>query len=50
MPFATISKKILCRDLLPLFPFESSLKPVASKFPVSVSYYKVLCKAMRDVL
>ncbi|KAI5656969.1 hypothetical protein M9H77_25762 [Catharanthus roseus] len=40
MPFATISKKILCQDLLPLFPFKYSPRLAPSKIPVSVSYYK----------
>lgn len=42
MPFTTISKKINCEDLLPLYPLPSS--PVASSLhgPTSISYYKVL--------
>ncbi|XP_022847559.1 anaphase-promoting complex subunit 4 [Olea europaea var. sylvestris] len=35
VPIATISKKIICADLLPLFPVASS-----SNFPVSMSYYE----------
>lgn len=38
MPFTTISEKILCEDLLPMFPFPSSPFNV----PTSISYYKVL--------
>ncbi|XP_038979623.1 anaphase-promoting complex subunit 4 isoform X2 [Phoenix dactylifera] len=40
MPFTTISKKIHCEDLLPLYPIPSS--PVASSLhaPTSISYYK----------
>ncbi|XP_010914780.1 anaphase-promoting complex subunit 4 isoform X2 [Elaeis guineensis] len=40
MPFTTISKKIHCEDLLPLYPLPSS--PVASSLhgPTSISYYK----------
>ncbi|CAH9112273.1 unnamed protein product [Cuscuta epithymum] len=39
MPFATISKKIQCKDLLPLFPMAASkLEP--SIIPASISYYK----------
>ncbi|KAL6544786.1 hypothetical protein OROMI_023648 [Orobanche minor] len=39
MPLATVSKKILCKDMLPLFPV-SSLPNLNSYFPVSVSYYQ----------
>ncbi|KAJ8761689.1 hypothetical protein K2173_004465 [Erythroxylum novogranatense] len=39
MPFATISRKILCEDLLPLFPILSSaLMPVT--VPMSISYFE----------
>ncbi|GER57032.1 anaphase-promoting complex subunit 4 [Striga asiatica] len=39
MPLATVSKKILCKDMLPLFPSPSpNLK--SSYFPVSVSFYQ----------
>ncbi|XP_057419875.1 anaphase-promoting complex subunit 4 [Lotus japonicus] len=41
MPFTTISRKILCEDLLPLFPLPSL--PTASsslRIPTSVSYYE----------
>ncbi|KAG1326097.1 Anaphase-promoting complex subunit 4 [Cocos nucifera] len=40
MPFTTISKKIHCEDLLPLYPLPSS--PVASSLhgPTSIFYYK----------
>jgi len=43
MPFTTISRKILCEDLLPLFPLPSL--PNASsmtRIPTSISYYEVL--------
>ncbi|KAL6542862.1 hypothetical protein OROHE_010382 [Orobanche hederae] len=39
MPLATVSKKILCKDMLPLFPV-SSLPNLNTYFPVSVSYYQ----------
>ncbi|PON50410.1 Anaphase-promoting complex subunit [Trema orientale] len=38
MPFTSISRKILCVDLLPLVPLPSS--PVSLKIPTSVSYYE----------
>ncbi|KAA8515340.1 hypothetical protein F0562_018430 [Nyssa sinensis] len=40
MPFSTISKKILCEDLLPLFPVASSPKSLSSSIPTSISFYK----------
>ncbi|KAJ8545584.1 hypothetical protein K7X08_018167 [Anisodus acutangulus] len=40
MPFSTISEKLLCEDLLPLFPIASSSKLNAHKVPASVSYYE----------
>lgn len=41
MPLATISKKILCLDMLPFFPV-SSLENLKSLYlPASVSYYQV---------
>ncbi|KAJ0082208.1 hypothetical protein Patl1_10879 [Pistacia atlantica] len=40
MPFTTISKKILCEDLLPLFPLPSSSTPMSIAVPMSVSYYE----------
>lgn len=39
MPFTSISKKIVCVDLLPLFPLPAS--PVSLAVPMSVSYYEV---------
>ncbi|XP_031125914.1 anaphase-promoting complex subunit 4 isoform X1 [Ipomoea triloba] len=39
MPFATISKRILCKDLLPLFPMAASTVK-SSIIPASISYYK----------
>lgn len=43
MPFTSISKKILCEDLIPLFPHPSSL--ISVRVPMSVSYYKVSCRS-----
>ncbi|XP_055803934.1 anaphase-promoting complex subunit 4 [Solanum dulcamara] len=40
MPFSTISEKLLCEDLLPLFPIASSSKLKPYKIPASVSYYE----------
>ncbi|KAJ0798437.1 putative transcription factor WD40-like family [Helianthus annuus] len=40
MPFTTISKKILCQNLSPLFPIESISKSASSTVPTSISYYK----------
>ncbi|XP_057796354.1 anaphase-promoting complex subunit 4 [Salvia miltiorrhiza] len=40
MPLATVSRKILCKDILPLFPVSSLLNFKSSSFPVSVSYYQ----------
>ncbi|KAK7362944.1 hypothetical protein VNO77_05069 [Canavalia gladiata] len=41
MPFTTISKKILCEDILPLFPLPSLPKASSStRIPISVSYYE----------
>ncbi|CAI9087607.1 OLC1v1021715C1 [Oldenlandia corymbosa var. corymbosa] len=40
MPFSTMSKKILCKDLIPLFPLESSQKDGPSNIAVSISFYK----------
>jgi len=43
MPFTSISRKILCEDILPLFPLPSLPKPSSSmRIPTSVSYYEVL--------
>lgn len=42
MPFTTISRKILCEDLLPLFPLPSSLASTSTAIPMSISYYEVL--------
>lgn len=39
MPFTSISRKILCEDLFPLFPLPPS--PVSVMIPMSVSYYEV---------
>ncbi|KAK2383087.1 anaphase-promoting complex subunit [Trifolium repens] len=47
MPFTTISRKILCEDLLPLFPLpslpkasSSSSPPSLTRIPTSISYYE----------
>lgn len=48
MPLATVSKRILCKDMLPLFPV-SSLLNFQSCFPVSVSYYQVIFLVPRAV-
>lgn len=41
MPFTTISKKVLCEDILPLFPLPSLPKASSSmRIPTSVSYYE----------
>ncbi|KAJ9563096.1 hypothetical protein OSB04_008256 [Centaurea solstitialis] len=40
MPFTTISKKILCQNLLPFFPAESLPKSASTTVPTSISYYK----------
>lgn len=41
MPFTTISEKILCKDVFPLFPLASLAKSASSNIPTSISYYKV---------
>ncbi|XP_012572497.1 anaphase-promoting complex subunit 4 isoform X3 [Cicer arietinum] len=41
MPFTTISRKILCEDLLPLFPLPSLPKAsTLMQIPTSISYYE----------
>lgn len=40
MPYDTISKEIICEQLLPLFPFPSSTPSVHSNIPTSVSFYR----------
>ncbi|GAB2252532.1 hypothetical protein Droror1_Dr00005379 [Drosera rotundifolia] len=40
MPPTTISKKIVCQQLLPLFPFASPISALSSNVPISVSFYK----------
>lgn len=39
MPFTTISRKILCKDVLPLFALPSSPTSVSVAVPMSVTYY-----------
>ncbi|XP_020541301.1 anaphase-promoting complex subunit 4 isoform X2 [Jatropha curcas] len=40
MPFNTISRKILCKDLLPLFPLPSSSASTSITIPMSISFYE----------
>ncbi|TQD77321.1 hypothetical protein C1H46_037144 [Malus baccata] len=40
MPFTTISRKILCKDLLPLSPLPPLSSSSSTTIPVSVSYYE----------
>ncbi|KAG8365467.1 hypothetical protein BUALT_Bualt18G0107800 [Buddleja alternifolia] len=40
MPLATVSRRILCKDILPLFPVSSLPNFKSSYFPASVSYYQ----------
>ncbi|XP_051118369.1 anaphase-promoting complex subunit 4 isoform X2 [Andrographis paniculata] len=40
MPLTTVSQRILCKDVLPLFPVSPSQKSKFSYFPTSVSYYQ----------
>lgn len=40
MPFTSVSRKILCLDLLPLFPLPCS--EASPTIPMSISYYEVL--------
>ncbi|KAF5201447.1 Anaphase-promoting complex subunit [Thalictrum thalictroides] len=40
VPFTTISKKIRCEDVIPLFPIQSSSVPSSLSVPTSISYYK----------
>lgn len=39
MPYTTISKKILCKDIFPLFPHASLTELASSVVPASISYY-----------
>lgn len=41
-PFAVISEKISCEDLLPLYPVPSSPAFSLLHVPTSISYFKVL--------
>ncbi|XP_010259823.1 PREDICTED: anaphase-promoting complex subunit 4 [Nelumbo nucifera] len=45
MPFTTISKKIHCKNILPLFPVSSSAASSLLQIPTSISYYKDICTA-----
>ncbi|GAB4831295.1 Anaphase-promoting complex subunit 4 [Ancistrocladus abbreviatus] len=40
MPYATVSQKILCQHLVPLFPFSPSLSSVHANIPTSIAFYK----------
>ncbi|PIA28643.1 hypothetical protein AQUCO_06800069v1 [Aquilegia coerulea] len=40
VPFTTISRKIHCEDVIPLFPIPSSSVPSSLSVPTSISYYK----------
>ncbi|GAB2298726.1 Anaphase-promoting complex subunit 4 [Dionaea muscipula] len=40
MPYTTISEKIICQQLLPLFPFPSRISVISSNIPISISFYK----------
>ncbi|KAF9614456.1 hypothetical protein IFM89_018692 [Coptis chinensis] len=42
VPFTTISKKIHCKDVIPLFPIPSSPVSAPLNIPMSISYYKDL--------
>lgn len=52
MPFTTISRKMLCEDLLPLFPLPSSSSSSSSSasvsmaIPMSISYYEDASQAV----
>uniref|UniRef100_A0A3N7FQI5 Anaphase-promoting complex subunit 4 n=1 Tax=Populus trichocarpa TaxID=3694 RepID=A0A3N7FQI5_POPTR len=48
MPFTTISRKMLCEDLLPLFPLPSSSSSasVSMAIPMSISYYEDASQAV----
>ncbi|XP_021294133.1 anaphase-promoting complex subunit 4 isoform X1 [Herrania umbratica] len=46
MPFTTISQKILCKDVLPLFALPSSPASMSVTVPMSVTYYKDASTAM----
>ncbi|XP_007025788.2 PREDICTED: anaphase-promoting complex subunit 4 isoform X2 [Theobroma cacao] len=46
MPFTTISQKILCKDVLPLFALPSSPAPMSVTVPMSVTFYKDASTAM----
>lgn len=39
MPFTTISNKILCKEIFPLFPHASLTELASSVVPASISYY-----------
>ncbi|EOY28410.1 Transducin/WD40 repeat-like superfamily protein isoform 4 [Theobroma cacao] len=46
MPFTTISQKILCKDVLPLFALPSSPASMSVTVPMSVTFYKDASTAM----
>ncbi|XP_019102742.1 anaphase-promoting complex subunit 4 isoform X2 [Beta vulgaris subsp. vulgaris] len=39
MPYTTISKEIVCEQMLPLYPFESSPPSTFGSVPTSISFY-----------
>lgn len=41
MPYTTISKEIVCEQMLPLYPFESSPPSTFGSVPTSISFYWV---------
>ncbi|XP_065879836.1 anaphase-promoting complex subunit 4 [Euphorbia lathyris] len=46
MPFTTISRKLLCEDLLPLFPIPSSPASLSMTIPMSISYYEEVSQSV----
>ncbi|WCJ26939.1 Anaphase-promoting complex subunit 4 [Euphorbia peplus] len=49
MPFTTISRKLLCEDLLPLFPIPSSSASLSMTIPMSISYYEEVSQSVSSV-
>ncbi|KAE8664502.1 Anaphase-promoting complex subunit 4 [Hibiscus syriacus] len=50
MPSTTISRKMLCKDVLPLFALPSSPASVSFTVPMSVTYYKDASTAISSYL
>ncbi|OAY28862.1 hypothetical protein MANES_15G100000v8 [Manihot esculenta] len=46
MPFLSISRKIVCEDLLPLFPLPSSSASTSMIIPMSISYYEEVSESV----